>query len=299
MLKDLFKSEDKIIEEIHNQFDTAPDRVLAQANKILEDHVGEKLSEDLKKKARRLADLGFYNTRTVVAVSGTTKNSNKTNELISENRKTVELVEHYQKRYPFLKFLPETELDRICDKYNLVYAPVGHYIKDVPEANIKEIEDAQQLHVEDVPFNRYYFKATRFWNSDHYHDTQKLLKKGFEVPEHLVKEYFMEPRYTHYSGRTENMVKAYLTQKGMKHYYNPYDTGGVSTIDTSGLFIAAPSSHFDKEGLSGNGKGLFKFATIRTVKDPIVFRYVKGGVQVLTKWGKEAEDEALQIPQMN
>lgn len=29
------------------------------------------------------------------------------------------------------------------------------------------------------------------------------------------------------------------------------------------------------------------------VKDPIVFRYVNGGIQVITKWGIEAEDKIL------
>jgi len=34
-------------------------------------------------------------------------------------------------------------------------------------------------------------------------------------------------------------------------------------------------------------------------KDPIVFRHVKRGIQVITKWGLEADDEALQVGILN
>jgi len=54
-----------------------------------------------------------------------------------------------------------------------------------------------------------------------------------------------------------------------------------------GLYIAAPKSHFDLKGLKKRGFGWF------APKDPIVFRYVRGGIQVLTKWGLEANDPSL------
>ena len=72
----------------------------------------------------------------------------------------------------------------------------------------------------------------------------------------------------------------------------------ITTIDHSGLFIAAPKSHFDLKELDQNGKGFFK-TTKQEIKDPIVFRYVKGGIQVLSKWGLEAEDEMLQQEILN
>lgn len=73
--------------------------------------------------------------------------------------------------------------------------------------------------------------------------------------------------------------------------------GSLSTftytkIVKSGLFICAPQSHFDLDGLKKNKFGFLK--VIKTeVKDPIVFRYCRGGVQVLSKWGLEADDELL------
>ena len=64
------------------------------------------------------------------------------------------------------------------------------------------------------------------------------------------------------------------------------------------MFITAPKSHFDLKDLKSKGLGFFDI-TITEVKDPIVFRYVKGGIQVLSKWGLEASDATLQNEILN
>ena len=70
--------------------------------------------------------------------------------------------------------------------------------------------------------------------------------------------------------------------------------------DRSGYFIAAPKEHFDLNGLTKNeqNKGFYKRTSV-VYKDPIVFRYVKGGIQVISKWGLEGNDEALQVGILN
>ncbi len=75
---------------------------------------------------------------------------------------------------------------------------------------------------------------------------------------------------------------------------------GVQTIGQSGLFIAAPPSHFDLKELKKKTKhGWFSITEV-VAKDPIVFEYVRGGfVRILTKWGLEANDPTLVVPQLN
>lgn len=68
-------------------------------------------------------------------------------------------------------------------------------------------------------------------------------------------------------------------------------------INRDGLFICAPIKHFDTKGLKKSGRGFFNFTPLPT--DPIVFRYVKGGVQVLSKWGLEADDYRLVQENLN
>jgi hypothetical protein len=64
------------------------------------------------------------------------------------------------------------------------------------------------------------------------------------------------------------------------------------------LFISADKSMFNLQGLESSN--LFGFFSSKNrveyiVADPIVFRHVRGGVLIITKWGLEADDEMLQI----
>jgi hypothetical protein len=65
------------------------------------------------------------------------------------------------------------------------------------------------------------------------------------------------------------------------------------------LFIAADKALFNLKGLekSKNGFGFFKKHIPNP--DPIVFRYVKGGILIISKWGLEANDPELTVPEMN
>lgn len=78
-----------------------------------------------------------------------------------------------------------------------------------------------------------------------------------------------------------------------------YRSAVVETIEKDGIFIAAPSSHFDLKGLSKKTQHGFMRVFKTEIKDPIVFRYVRGGIQVLTKWGLEANDPDLVVPKLN
>jgi hypothetical protein len=55
------KSEKELIEEIHNEFDTAPERILQQALSIIGEQQSSKVSleSEIEDKAIRLKNLGF------------------------------------------------------------------------------------------------------------------------------------------------------------------------------------------------------------------------------------------------
>jgi hypothetical protein len=81
--------------------------------------------------------------------------------------------------------------------------------------------------------------------------------------------------------------------------YSPIES--ITEVDLTNhynkLHIAAPQSQFKNlEQREKVGFGFFNRQEIRVeVKDPIVFRFVKGGVLVISKWGDEANDPALAI----
>lgn len=303
-------SEDqRLIDEIHNEFDTAPQRILEQALEIInrESDVKIGLQSNIVEKALRLKSLGFEKNALVHNLTHTEREIRRSEGLIDMNGEMAHRVRYYTSTYPFLKFLPESELDRICDKYGLVYAPVKHYKMPVPEKNLKEIENAQPLKSGDVQKSLVTYKFENKWTAKNA-DFEKLVEL-FGGDTFSVEE--LEKIHLEYFGSIINhrlpdtfWYYGYLASRGK--IKDPVISEAFiadaieTTYDRTGLFIAAPKEHFDLSELTfDEKKGYYETKTVRIIKDPIVFRYVKGGIQVLSKWGLEAEDPALQIEILN
>ena len=303
-------SEDqRLIDEIHNEFDTAPQRILDQALDIInkESDVKVELQSKIVEKALRLKTLGFEKNALVHNLTHTEREIKKSEGLIDMSAAMAHMVKYYTSTYPFLKFLPESELDRICDKYGLVYAPVKHYKMPVPEKNLREIENAQPLKSDDEQrdlvtyqfVNQYslkqedFNKLVKLFGGDTF-NTEQLerihIEYFGEIIKHRLSDTFWYYGYLASKGKIKNPVirEAFIAD------------AIETTYDRTGLFIAAPKEHFDLTDLTfDENKGYYHAKTVRIIKDPIVFRYVKGGIQVLSKWGLEAEDPALQVEILN
>ena len=302
------KTEQELIEEIHNEFDTAPDRILQQALSIIGEQQSSKVSleSEIEDKAIRLKNLGFVKNGIVDKLEKIEERNRQKDLIINMETKMAEGIRYYARTYPFLKFLPVSELDRICDKYGLVYAPVKHYKMPVPDKNLKEIEDAQPIKSFDEQKNLITYKFQNRYESRR-SDFNKLVELfgGDTFTEEELQNIHMK----YFGERGGHRVSdtfwyyGYLAEKG--RITNPviYKSFIADAIETTynrqGLFIAAPKDHFDLTGLTFDKKKGYFQTTIQIKKDPIVFRYVKGGIQVLSKWGLEADDPALQIEILN
>lgn len=302
-------SEDqRLIDEIHNEFDTAPDRILQQALDIIntESNVKVSLQSSISEKALRLKTLGFEKNALVHNLTHTEREIKKTTHLIDMNAEMAHRVKYYTSTYPFLKFLPESELDRICDKYGLVYAPVKHYKMPVPEKNLREIENAQPLKTGDEQKTLVTYKFSVNWDKRQ-NEFNKLVKLfgGDTFTEDELKKIHLKHFGKIGGHRLSDTFWYYGFLAARGEVKDPVITEAFladateTTYDRTGLFIAAPKEHFDLSGLTFDNKKGFYQAQVRVIKDPIVFRYVKGGIQVLSKWGLEAEDPALQIEILN
>ena len=95
------KTDQEIIAEIHNAFDTAEDRLLCQAKQIL-DSIEISAKSNIEEKAERLNALGFNNSQSVrEAVS--LKEKRKENEsLVVKTQAEAEVINYYKLTYPFL-----------------------------------------------------------------------------------------------------------------------------------------------------------------------------------------------------
>lgn len=278
----IFKSSNQIVKEIHNEFDTAEDRLLEQADLLLKE-LNIPTETSIEKKASDLRSLGFVNSEVVKVAESLTQKRKEANEKLVSTKEQAELIRYYKYTYPFQKFLTEQELERICAKYNLIFAPVANYLEDVPEKNIKEIIASKNLLQSDAATDFNYFKVTGY-----YYWSEKLVKhikeQKFKIPDTDLRLFKLVP----WSECNKLLSKIYP---------NESDSIGkefeVITESKQGLFIAAPQSHFNLKGLTKKGRFSFLNIVKTEVKDPIVFRYCRGGIQVLSKWGLEASDEAL------
>jgi hypothetical protein len=162
---------------------------------------------------------------------------------------------------------------------------VNRYLNDVPEKNLKEIESAPQLKYEDLPLNKYFIKYNGSFESNTKWSHKRLYRKGIFVYHERID-----------SGNTAS--RAFTNETGLNCDRFSSDWK-IEESKRRGLFIAAPKSHFDLKGLKQSSPFSFNIFTPVIQEDPIVFRYVKGGIQVLSKWGLEANDEELVNPITN
>lgn len=273
-------NEKQLIEKIHSEFDSAQDRLLSQAKLIIDSAIPnetpiETISERLKK-------VGFINTPTVKKGEEIMKVRKEKEIKVVESREQAELIQYYRTTYPFMKFLTEDELERICKKYGLTHSFVSNYIKEIPENNLSDIEKCQILKDEDYPQNVIYAKIDyhNHWMPGGF---LSIWDKGFWSLPKIIKN-------KHFNGWSD--ADTHITKKfGVRNDVYIVNSIKNFTIDKQGLFICAPPSHF-------KNKSKFNIS-FTEVKDPIVFRYVRGGVQVITKWGLEANDPSLVVPVLN
>ncbi|MCF0059944.1 hypothetical protein MUK70_11895 [Dyadobacter chenwenxiniae] len=260
-----------IIQRIHDELDTASDRLLKEANDILS-------SFPDTSKAERLSNVGFAQSLPVVATRPLW-------DKVHEAKAKADLLRYYIQTYPFQKFLTEQEMERICKKYNLIFAPVSHYKMDVPEKNLLDIERAQVLKEEDKAQDVHYARVKSFMMDVSIR--KRIALRGWHK------------KNTKYRV-SDDFFGSVLKSKGIDHEGYVFLSAEEKTVYKQGLFIAAPRSEFNLKGLSQDSKFGWMDITKREIKDPIVFEYCRGGmVRVITKWGLEASDEALVNPVEN
>jgi hypothetical protein len=118
------KTTEQIIADIHNDFDSASERLLQGAKEIV-------IADN--NKGDRLKRIGFSNAKPVKEVE-------ELREAQHKNQELAERVAYFSQWYPHNKFITEEAVQGICEKYGLVFASAEYYKGDVPEKNLLEME---------------------------------------------------------------------------------------------------------------------------------------------------------------
>lgn len=253
------KTMNDLIDEIHETFNTEVDRILLEAGMLKET---EKLDEDFKEKSLRLKALGFNATEEVSEYNNKLRIVGKIqheNELKREMRDTVL---YFSKKYPNYKFITESSVKRICEKYSLVYSTVGRYIGTVPLENINEME---KFKIDDYD---------KCWESK-------------EIS-----------YYSHRGPKRNNISRdgAVIGIKREKEYQarSPHSYSVNTSYKVLPLEIAAPMKDFN---LDSSEVKDFKLSSKIEIPDPVVLQPVFYGNKkhylIATAWGKEAEDDLV------
>lgn len=249
----------KEVLEIHNEFEIAADKLLEQANNIIE----EAKSKDVTKVAR-LEALGFKQANQVTELKPLLK-------LAELSKEQVELVNYYKREYPFNKFITEEQVKEICDKYNLVCGDVIRFKGFVPEKNLKEIEKFKLKNKDLCIYGFCWGRGIR---------SNEAIKKyiTFDQYNYLVKNDLFKGDGKGDLTKDDNWCESIVFGFPGKYF---------DRITLQKLQICAPVKDMDISGLElKEGYKLEK----KFIPDPVVLQPVKGGYLILTAWGDEASD---------
>jgi hypothetical protein len=262
----------KEVLEIHNEFDTACDKIIAEAEEFF-----QSVTAPDTKKASLLEKLGFVQAKEV-------SEAREFTEKEASRKKMLELARYYKQKYPLNKFITEEMVKQICEKYNLVFGDVSLYTGFVPLEKANMIAQFK-VDPKDVP----YAIATSNQNSDVFEfekdEIGKVWVKRFSNPEEW-KSCFITTR--------PGIVNTYSNgpvlknDAGKKYTHIPF----LQLERTKETFqICAPEKDMKTNGMRKSGHKL--------IPDPVVLRRVRGGYLVVAAWGNEASDPIVVNETMN
>lgn len=283
-------------EIIHAEFDSAETRILDQCDKILAE-LKILTESQIEKKADMLYKLGFVNSEVIQQASILKQRTLDTKNIIDITSKQAESIRYLKSKYPLEKFITINELNRICEKYKLIHAPAANYIKDIPEKNVLEMTNCKKLEKDDkLSIVKEYvgIKNPKFLLS--FLKKDKVIISEYEIRELSIKcDYHYNSLLDWYKENSSTFLYV-LVQDGCKiaPEFNNYSAKSITTTDKSGIFIAAPNSHFNLEGLEKKSKFGFFNVTIQEVKDPVAFEYCINDIcRIITKWGTDDDQSYL------
>lgn len=291
------------VEQIHAEFDSAQERILSECDKMLAE-LQIPTETHVERKAAMLKQLGFENAEPVTQYEKFVKGKEAVAKKVELTSNQASYIRELSQRYPFEKFITVDELDRICNKYGLIHAPVKNYIKDIPEKNVVEMASVKPLMKSDKAGKQYII----FDMPQSFLDL--IGKKGKVFTEEEVfalgEKYYLKGEY--FVEWIDRGITAWAMVvvdkiKGVA-FYHDYNYNKISFASKEGLFIAAPKSHFNTDGLSKESKHGFFEATKVEVKDPVVFEYCKNNIcRIISKWGTDDDqsylDPSLQNEKLN
>jgi hypothetical protein len=204
---------------------------------------------DFSDKANFLSEIGFKNSI-----------ATKLYKAISENS-TV--IQDYNRKYNGVyKFILLPQLERICEKYNLYVRPPELFLGDIPEKNIRDIQN---------------FKIR-------YGDT--IFYSPHKEPTGI--------RFQYTNGGSDDRLVP-LPNKLIELRFNTFLSGYIEIAAVKSLFHSEAFAQSQERIL----KQPELIAKAQVDLDPIVLFKTAHGYLIITAWGDEANDELVANQNLN
>lgn len=247
------KSTAQLVEEIHEDFFTEVDKLLAEA-KISRPLDTDK--QDLIDKCERLKRLGFDNAK---GMKEAESEMERLNELAIENenkKAIIAAIEYFSVKYPQYKFITEESVKKICDKYGLVYGEISRYTGEVPEKNLSYIE---RFSIE---------------NADKCYKYRKIMLLSDDINRCIGHDEYQAFLEKHNGGLS-------------------WGGSVLEEVKESPLEIAAPVSDFDMKGMEIKNFKISKIPVPYPVVLKPIYHGGNKYYLIGTAWGEEASDDMI------
>jgi len=275
------------VEEIHEAFDKAEDEVVSECEKLLAE-LKIPTETQIEKKAELMKQIGFNSSETVTQAQVLKERTEEIKEERNSKKLIADTINEFRVTYPKEKFITEDKLNELCKKYNLMYAPIKNYIKDVPEKNLLDIKNRKSLlfeHSIGIIRNGECLK-TKFFKEYkmYFQNPGKYVFKMLGSYLHLDlnternsladESNYLIPRRIHLDsyGREEYKVSLDTAYQHFTRNRWSYMLGDNKDVNKSGLFGAAPKTppgidSLDQVGVNVRGTGGFG-ADLKTIFSP-------------------------------
>lgn len=268
--------------EIHTEFHEAGDKLLAEAQAILN---CTKRPDDAK--VNLLKSFGFNRVQEVADYQ-------IVSDKISKQESILRTVNEMRIKYPTKRIITEDQIKSICDKWNLVFGDVDQFKGFVPKKNLQEINDFM---------SKYNNKVGIWVNGMFLENCEVRTPRGYyHIYQIGTDDYILQSddgiRFygSFYSGKNEYLKD--LNNKLLEvseELINDSRFIRNAVVQKSPLKICAPIKDMDTKGYKLDGHKLIKH-----VPDPVVLFPIENNMYVIvTAWGDEASDENVVNHQMN
>lgn len=241
-----------------------------QAVEYMKQYMHSATDPKVEERARKLKAVGLTNSKT-----------------FAETHRSA-CFSFFRRNFPGCIFLPEETFTRLLQKYNLKCGTLDHYIGEIPSVNVEEIAEVQD-------------KLNSIGKENVFSNTLEGDAK-VEIIKHLTVMVRIEEedltwgvykRDVNKGKKAHRLLGDYqglIETMPFLHVRNKFDgQADVKTksrpLERNELLIAAPAQEMKQVYTES-------IEHVRS-EDPFVFQFTPYGIVIFSKWGEEAEDEAL------